>query len=136
VNGNLWSANCISCGVHFEAISVDFVLLISIPVAVQNIDIVFCRVVKSPMLPLRKINTSSTKSKCVRMHLSVILIPCSLPILCSSLISLLSPSMIRKNNKGDRGYPYLRPLSEWKKGDADPLISTLKDMFVMQHMIH
>ena len=125
MNGNTWSSNCISWGVHPEAIRVDFELLISIT-----------RVVRSPMPLLRKINTSYTKSRWVRMHLSLILIPCSLPVLCYSIISLLRPSIMSKNKSGDRWHPYVSPLSEWNKGDANSLMRILNDMLIMQHMIH
>lgn len=61
--------------VQSEAMMVDFELFMTIPVADWKREMVFYRVVKSPMPPFRKINTSSTKSKCVIVQLSMILIP-------------------------------------------------------------
>jgi hypothetical protein len=42
----------------------------------------------------------------------------------------------KRKSKGERGQPCLRPLSEWKKGEAKPLIRTTKESVVRKIMIH
>jgi len=51
-------------------------------------------------------------------------------------MDLLTPSTTNRKRRGDRGQPYLIPLSAWKKGDVAPLISTEKDIIVMQVITH
>jgi len=58
--------------------------------------------------------------------------PLKSPNLLASPISQLSLSTTGKKRRGDKGQPCLRPRSAWKKGDADPLIRTAKETFVIQ----
>jgi len=64
------------------------------------------------------------------------LIPEKDPNLFASKISLLSPSATKRKSSGERGQPCLKPLSEEKKGEAEPLISTAKETVVRQFMTH
>jgi len=91
---------------------VDFHALYSMPVAQQNNCINDSKADKSPILPLKNINTSSTNSRCVRMQLLVILIPWIRSSMGSSAMSHLRPSITSRNRRGERGKPYQRPRSE------------------------
>ena len=59
----------------------------------------------SPIDPFSRMITSSTKSIWVRVHSSVILIPCSRPDCFSFMISRLSASIMRRKRRGERGQP-------------------------------
>jgi hypothetical protein len=54
------------------------------------------------------------------------------PVLVASLRDLLRPSTTMRNNRGERGQPYLIPLLDLKKGEATPLIRIAKDIELMQ----
>ena len=56
------------------------------------------------------------------------------PNLFASEIALLSPSTTKRKNRDDNKHPYLKPLSEGKKDEAGPLISTTKETIVRQFM--
>lgn len=44
--------------------------------------------------------------------------------------------MMSKNRSGGNGHPFLKPLLEWKKGEAALLTKTLYDTLVIQLIIH
>ena len=67
--------------------------------------------------------------------ISVILTPISNPDVFIEATSLLKPSMISMNMRGDKGQPCLKTLSAWKKFEEKPLISIMKATDVTQHMI-
>jgi len=54
----------------------------------------------------------------------------------ASLRILLSLSTTKIKRSGDNGYPYLIPLLGLKKGEAAPLISTIKETDLMQPIMH
>ena len=56
------------------------------------------------------------------LRLVAILIPSKMPLLFASRRALLRPSATSKKSRGERGHPHLKPLSEWKKWDAAPLM--------------
>ena len=85
---------------------------------------------------LQKMRISSTNSRCVMLVFVEILSPSNNPLPFASRIALLNPSATRRKSKGDSGQPYLRPLSAWKKGEADPFIRTAKEAIVMHSKIH
>ena len=118
------------------AVIVDFASFKTMPVAFRKMPRERCNEVVSQIAPFRRINTSSTNSKWVRVHSSVIFIPLIHLCLQFSLMVRLRPSMMRRNSNGESGHPFLSPLSAWKNGEAKPLISTLKDTFMIQQRIH
>ena len=65
-----------------------------------------------------------------------ILIPSKRPLLFASRRALLNPSATNKKSKGERGHPWQRPLSKWKKWDAAPLMRTAKEAVEMHEKIH
>jgi hypothetical protein len=69
---------------------------------------------------------SSTNNKCDRVTVPVILIALILPTLLHSKINLLRPSATKRNKKGEKGHPCLRPLNALMKLDGEPLIRTTK----------
>ena len=79
---------------------------------------------------------SYTNSRCVMFRFVAILIPLNSPLLFASRMALLKPSATSKKSKGERGQPYLNPLSAWKKGDATPLMRTAKETVVIHAKIH
>jgi hypothetical protein len=70
----------------------------------------------------------------VRCKACEILIPGKEPNLFAFEIALLSPSATRRKSRGDNGHPCLKPLSEGKKEQAEPLIRTTKEVVVRQFM--
>jgi len=114
---------------------VDFSLLISMLVALQNKIIISFNEIVSRTLPFKKIKMSSTNSKCVRQKCSMILSPCRPPLLFSVAISLLSPSITSRKRSGDKGHPCLIPLSILKEGKVDPLMRIAKETEEIQPMI-
>ena len=93
-------------------------------------------IVRYPTLQLRNISMSSTNSRWVSVKSSVIFIPFNLPLLFSSFIIWLSPSMIRRNKSCERGHPCHSPQAKIKNGDALPLTGTLNGMLVTHPIIH
>ena len=65
-----------------------------------------------------------------------ILIPSKRPLLLASRRALLRPSTTSKKSRGERGHPYLKPRSEWKKWDAAPLMRTAKEAIEIHTKIH
>jgi len=85
--------------------------------------------------PFKKIITSSTNKIWESTILSVIETPSMAPVERTFFNSLVKPSIIRRNNKGEIGHPCLSHLSVWKKPKAAPLTRTLNDIEVKQHII-
>ena len=86
--------------------------------------------------PLQKRRISYTNIIWVMVRFVAILIPSRIPLLFSSRIAMLSLFATNKNKSGERGHPFLRPLSDRKKGEADPLMRTAKDAVEMHEHIH
>jgi hypothetical protein len=118
----------------------------------SNIEV---RFFASPLMPLQKIRTSSTKIRCEILKVGDKETPKNSPLDFAAPIALLSPSTTNRNSpldfvapiaplipsttnkkrSGDKGQPFLNPLSAEKKGKADPFIRTKKDTVEMQFMI-
>ena len=112
----------------------DFCEFITIPVAARKS--ISANFSSSLGLPLQKISTSSTKSRCVIMRYGEVFIPWKSPELMADINAMINPSATRRNNRGERGHPCLRPLSEKKKGEAALLIRTTNVTVDMQTIIH
>jgi hypothetical protein len=54
----------------------------------------------------------------------------------SATSSLLRPSTSRRKSRGESGKPFIKPLSDLKKGEAEPFMSTEKETVLMEHIIH
>lgn len=70
------------------------------------------------------------------LHDAPIDTPWRLPFPFAYLISLVKPSVIKRNKRGNRGHHCLSPLLDQKKVDAAPFISTTKDTEDIQLIIH
>lgn len=64
------------------------------------------------------------------------LIPRKDPVCFSAESALLRPSTTRRKSRGESGQPCLIPLSDLKKGEAEPFMSIEKETVVMQCIIH
>jgi hypothetical protein len=56
-----------------------------------------------------------------------ILTPFHLPFPLSGIIHLCKHSTTRRNNSGDKGKPFLKPVEEWKKGETEKSINKDKE---------
>jgi hypothetical protein len=130
------SKNPTSSSVSKFVVREDFPSFITILVALEKRLKMFFRVSASVLEPVLKISISSTKRRCVTWREGEILIPEKDPVRFSSESALLSPSATRRKSSGESGQPCLKPLSERKKGEVDPFISTEKETVVIQHIIH
>jgi hypothetical protein len=108
---------------------------ICIPVARPNRSNIELSFSASPLRPLQKIRTSSTKRRCEILKVGDKETPRNSPLDFAAPIALLSPSTTNKKRSGDKGQPCLNPLSAEKKFEADPFIRTTKDIVEMQLMI-
>ena len=113
----------------------DLVILTNIPEDAQKILTSSVKHFHSSTIPLPNIITSSTKNKCERIIGAKILTPFIFPSSFALLIIQLSPSMMRKNNNKDKGYPYLMPLELLKILIGEPLIRTKCRAKVTQDII-
>jgi len=86
-------------------------------------------------VPAPKIIISSTKSSCVRKTSGDTLIPFSCPSYLAFAISLLRPSAMITNKKGDKGQPWRSPLEALKDFEGDPLIITAQEAYSTQPRI-
>ena len=82
---------------------IDFAEFSSIPIALQNNVKISLKVVESFRDPFRKIRISSTKRRREIIILSLILTPRSEPFFLAVEMSLLRPSITRRNKRGERG---------------------------------
>jgi hypothetical protein len=78
-------------------------------------------------VPLLNKRTPSTKRRLDSDNDLSILTHWIDPTLLLSRIALLNPSTTIKNNKGERGHPYLNPLVGLKNLDAYPFIRIAKE---------
>jgi len=82
--------------------------------------------------PSQKIRMPSTKSKCETRQKFPIRIPLKEPFGVAALRAPLNPFATRRKRKGERGHPWQMTFLELKKGEADPLIKTVKATEYMQ----
>ena len=101
-------------------------MLINIPDVAEKILMIDLQQLHSSISPQQKRTTSFTKNKCVREIVDAIQIPKINHNLLAFAMSKIRSSTIKRNKRGERGKPCLRPWITLKESDGVLLIRTTK----------